>query len=145
MRPGPRNLITDVAGLRVGNASAPVLKSGVTVLTADAPFVAAVDVRGGAPGTRETDLLEPGRTLSTDAYRGQVVVLNVWGSWCGPCRGEADALDHVRRQALRQRRVQGPGRRRYVHAVRPRDIAEARGLADRVRGGLWPVGGNQVV
>ena len=63
MRPGPRNLITDVAGLRVGNASAPALRSGVTVLTADAPFVAAVDVRGGAPGTRETDLLDPGRTV----------------------------------------------------------------------------------
>lgn len=62
-RPGPRNLITDVAGLRVGNASEPMLKSGATVLTADAPFVAAVDVRGGAPGTRETDLLEPGRLV----------------------------------------------------------------------------------
>ena len=62
-RPGPRNLITDVAGLRVGNASDAALKSGATVLTADAPFVAAVDVRGGAPGTRETDLLEPGRLV----------------------------------------------------------------------------------
>ncbi len=61
--PGPRNLITDVAGLRVGNASDTALKSGATVLTADAPFVAAVDVRGGAPGTRETDLLEPGRLV----------------------------------------------------------------------------------
>jgi thiol-disulfide isomerase/thioredoxin len=40
-------------------------------------------------------LLEPGRTLSTDAYRGQVVVLNIWGSWCGPCRGEAPALEEV--------------------------------------------------
>jgi thiol-disulfide isomerase/thioredoxin len=42
-------------------------------------------------------LLEPGRTLSTDDDPGQVVVLNVWGSWCGPCRGEADALDRVAR------------------------------------------------
>jgi D-aminopeptidase len=63
MRPGPRNLITDVPGLRVGNAGDARLKSGVTVLTADAPFVAAVDVRGGAPGTRETDLLAPGRLV----------------------------------------------------------------------------------
>jgi D-aminopeptidase len=62
--PGPRNLITDVPGLRVGNASAGRLKSGSTVLTADRPFVAAVDVRGGAPGTRETDLLAPGRLVS---------------------------------------------------------------------------------
>jgi L-aminopeptidase/D-esterase-like protein len=62
--PGPRNLITDVPGLRVGNASDPRLKSGATVLTADAPFVASVDVRGGAPGTRETDLLAPGRLVA---------------------------------------------------------------------------------
>lgn len=59
MKTGKRNLITDVAGLRVGNASDAALKSGSTVLTADAPFVAAVDVMGGAPGTRETDLLAP--------------------------------------------------------------------------------------
>lgn len=63
MRPGPLNLITDVAGLRVGNAADARLKSGVTVLVGDAPFVAGVDVRGGAPGTRETDLLAPGRTV----------------------------------------------------------------------------------
>ena len=63
MRPGPRNLITDVPGLRVGNAADARLKSGVTVLTADVPFLAGVDVRGGAPGTRETDLLAPGRTV----------------------------------------------------------------------------------
>ena len=59
MRPGTRNLITDVAGLRVGNADDVGLRSGTTVLTADAPFAAAVHVMGGAPGTRETDLLEP--------------------------------------------------------------------------------------
>lgn len=64
MRPGPRNLITDVAGLAVGNASDPRLRSGVTVLTGDRPFIAAVDVRGGAPGTRETDLLAPGRSVA---------------------------------------------------------------------------------
>lgn len=63
MRPGPRNLITDVAGLKVGNAEDNGLKSGVTVLTADAPFVASVHVMGGAPGTRETDLLAPDKTV----------------------------------------------------------------------------------
>ncbi|MHA6324796.1 P1 family peptidase [Roseivivax sp. CAU 1753] len=62
MRPGPRNLITDVAGLRVGNAEDRALKSGTTVLVADAPFVASVAVMGGAPGTRETDLLAPDKT-----------------------------------------------------------------------------------
>jgi D-aminopeptidase len=63
MRPGPLNLITDVPGLEVGNASDARLKSGTTVLTADRPFVASVDVRGGGPGTRETDLLGPGRLV----------------------------------------------------------------------------------
>ncbi|WP_138465314.1 P1 family peptidase [Poseidonocella sp. HB161398] len=57
MIPGERNLITDVAGLRVGNAADQALRSGVTVLTADRPFTAAVHVMGGAPGTRETDAL----------------------------------------------------------------------------------------
>lgn len=57
MRAGPSNLITDVEGLRVGNAEDARLKSGVTVLTADAPFACGVHVMGGAPGTRETDLL----------------------------------------------------------------------------------------
>lgn len=63
MRPGPRNLITDVPGLRVGNAHDPQLCSGTTVLTADRPFTAAVHVMGGAPGTRETDLLAPDRMV----------------------------------------------------------------------------------
>ncbi|MBI1220318.1 MAG: peptidase T4 [Rhodobacteraceae bacterium] len=63
MRPGPRNLITDVAGLRVGNAEDPALRSGATVLVGDRPFTAAVNVMGGAPGTRETDLLAPDRLV----------------------------------------------------------------------------------
>lgn len=63
MRPGPRNLITDVPGLRVGQAQDALLRSGVTVLTADHPFTAAVHIMGGAPGTRETDLLAPDRLV----------------------------------------------------------------------------------
>ncbi|MFA6157543.1 P1 family peptidase [Mesorhizobium sp.] len=58
-RTGPRNLITDVAGLRVGNASDARLKSGVTTVLCDEPAVGGVQILGGAPGTRETDLLEP--------------------------------------------------------------------------------------
>lgn len=61
--PGARNLITDVAGLRVGNAQDDTVKTGVTVLVADAPFTAGVHVMGGAPGTRETDLLAPDKTV----------------------------------------------------------------------------------
>ena len=63
MVPGPRNLITDVAGLHVGNAQDHSLKSGTTVVTADAPFTASVHVMGGAPGTRETDLLAPDKMV----------------------------------------------------------------------------------
>jgi L-aminopeptidase/D-esterase-like protein len=55
----PKNLITDVAGLSVGNAQDDKIKSGVTAILCDEPAVAAVQVLGGAPGTRETDLLEP--------------------------------------------------------------------------------------
>lgn len=63
-QPGPRNLITDVDGLRVGNAEDHAMKTGVTVLTADTPFTAAVHVMGGAPGTRETDLLAPDKSVT---------------------------------------------------------------------------------
>jgi L-aminopeptidase/D-esterase-like protein len=58
-----RNLITDVAGIKVGNAEDAGLASGTTAIVFDEPTVAAVDVRGGAPGTRETDLLAPERTI----------------------------------------------------------------------------------
>ncbi|TNF60993.1 MAG: peptidase S58 family protein [Rhodobacteraceae bacterium] len=64
MIPGPKNLITDIASLRVGNARDDALKSGVTVLTADKPFTASVNVMGGAPGTRETDLLAPDKSVA---------------------------------------------------------------------------------
>jgi L-aminopeptidase/D-esterase-like protein len=64
-RPGPRNLITDVAGLSLGNADNAALKSGVTVVICDEPAVAGVQVLGGAPGTRETDLLEPHNSVET--------------------------------------------------------------------------------
>ena len=63
-RPGPRNLITDVPGLRVGNAQDMTIKTGATVLTADVPFTAGVHVMGGAPGSRETDLLAPDKTVA---------------------------------------------------------------------------------
>lgn len=63
MKPGARNLITDVSGLRVGNASEHHIKTGVTVLVGDAPFTAGVHIMGGAPGTRETDLLAPDKTV----------------------------------------------------------------------------------
>ena len=58
-RPGVRNLITDVPGLKVGQAQDEGARSGVTVILPNDRAVCAVDVRGGAPGTRETDALAP--------------------------------------------------------------------------------------
>ena len=58
-RPGARNLITDVAGLAIGQAQDERARTGVTVILPAARAVCAVDVRGGAPGTRETDALAP--------------------------------------------------------------------------------------
>ena len=59
IRPGPRNLITDIDGIRVGNAEDAAARTGVTVVLPDRRVVAGADVRGGAPGTRETDALDP--------------------------------------------------------------------------------------
>ena len=58
-----RNLITDVAGLQVGNAEDGKLASGVTAIVFDEAAVASADVRGGAPGTRDIDLLQPEETV----------------------------------------------------------------------------------
>jgi len=60
---GPRNLITDVPGILVGQAEDRGGLSGTTVVLAEAPAVASVDVRGGAPGSRETELLAPGTLI----------------------------------------------------------------------------------
>ena len=54
-----RNLITDVAGLRVGHAHDATIASGVSVALFDGQATASVSVQGGAPGTRDTGLLEP--------------------------------------------------------------------------------------
>jgi L-aminopeptidase/D-esterase-like protein len=55
--PGSLNLITDVPGLTVGHARHAAARTGVTVILADHGAVCAADVRGGGPGTRETDVL----------------------------------------------------------------------------------------
>ena len=118
LKPGPRNLITDVEGFLVGNASDAALRSGTTVLTAEAPFVAAVHVMGGAPGTRETDLLAPDRLVQ----RVDALVLS-GGSAFGldAASGVADALA-------------GAGRGFEVGAVRV-PIVPAAILFDLLNGG----------
>ena len=58
-----RNLITDIPGVRVGQADDHALASGVTVIVFDRAVTGSVDVRGGGPGTRETALLDPAQTV----------------------------------------------------------------------------------
>src|ERR1700761_9609159 len=60
-----RNLITDVTGVRVGHAGDAKLGSGSTVIVFDQPAVAAADLGGGGPGTRESALLDPAMTVQT--------------------------------------------------------------------------------
>src|SRR5580658_9665319 len=57
------NLLTDITGVRVGHAGDATLASGVTAIVFDQPFVAAMDVRGGGPGTREGALLDLANTV----------------------------------------------------------------------------------
>jgi D-aminopeptidase len=63
-RPGARNLLTDVPGLRAGQCHDAALRSGVTVILPDRPVRCALDIRGGGPGTRETDTMRDGGTVS---------------------------------------------------------------------------------
>jgi L-aminopeptidase/D-esterase-like protein len=64
LRPGPRNLITDVAGLRVGNATDEGAGTGVTTLLFDTPWTTAIDIGGGGPGVRETETLAPENVIN---------------------------------------------------------------------------------
>lgn len=57
-RTGPRNLITDVPGIRVGCAADAAVRTGATVIVGDGLLEAAIDVRGGGPGTRESDVMD---------------------------------------------------------------------------------------
>ncbi|QDL90681.1 P1 family peptidase [Paroceanicella profunda] len=77
MRPGPLNLITDVPGIALGNAEAPDYGTGTTVILPDIRAVAAADVRGGGPGTREITAIEP------DALNERVdaIVLSGGSAW----------------------------------------------------------------
>src|SRR6202453_1214942 len=58
-RPGARNLITDVPGLRVGHSTDERARTGVTALLCATDWVAGIDVRGGGPGIRESEALAP--------------------------------------------------------------------------------------
>ena len=58
-------------------------------------FYAPPSERGTVGNVSGPDLMVDGKTTSLSDYEGQVVVLNVWGQWCGPCRAEADDLEEV--------------------------------------------------
>src|SRR5947209_2301495 len=63
------NLITDIPGVRVGNAHDEKLASGVTIVLFDEPVVASIALNGGSPALRDAELLEPEMTVERiDAF-----------------------------------------------------------------------------
>ena len=109
-----------VAALLAGCSSTPSTgdkgyvdgSGGLTVLDPGA--------RTQPPGTVSGETLE-GKQVSLDDYRGQVVVLNVWGSWCPPCRKEAPLLADAARELARDDVV--------FLGINTRDSSQAQGLA----------------
>ena len=117
-----KNLLTDIAGVRVGHADDAALASGVTAIIFDSPAVASIDVRGGGPGTRDERAARPentveaidaialsgGSALGLDAAGGVQAWLAEQGRGLNPRGGHSD---RPRRDLLRsaQRRRQGLG------------------------------------
>ncbi|MFE0358043.1 TlpA family protein disulfide reductase [Streptomyces nigra] len=77
--------------------------SGSTASSSGSNFVTGSDgISFAKQGTRATAPTLSGKTvdgqmINTDDYKGKIVVLNVWGSWCNPCRAEASNLAKVAR------------------------------------------------
>jgi L-aminopeptidase/D-esterase-like protein len=120
---GARNLITDVPGLKVGQAASPRARTGVTVILPDQAAVAACSVAGGAPGSRETDALAPENLVDT----ADAIVLSG-----GSVYGLA-AADGVAAWLGAQGRGFGPPMRRPE--VPPAPIVPAAILYDLANGG----------
>jgi thiol-disulfide isomerase/thioredoxin len=90
-----------VAGLLVGCSSGDdavaqggtfefVAPGGKTDIYYDPP-----DHRGRPGPIAGPELMDPSRTVSVDDFAGRVVVINVWGQWCAPCRAEVTQLQQV--------------------------------------------------
>lgn len=75
-----------------------VAPGGKTTILYDPP-----SSRSALPALSGESLLTPGATIGTDDYKDKVLVVNIWGSWCGPCRAEAPDLEF----ALEQTSAQG--------------------------------------
>jgi thiol-disulfide isomerase/thioredoxin len=70
-----------------------VAPGGQTTILYDPPSSRVV-----LPQLTGDSLLEPGKTIGTGDYAGKVLIVNIWGSWCGPCRTEAADLEFVLNQ-----------------------------------------------
>ncbi|MCJ0869575.1 TlpA disulfide reductase family protein [Streptomyces sp. AP-93] len=101
-----------------GDGGEPPGPGSATVRTMSAAAVVDSAVRPQAPALEGADL--DGKPVGLAEFRGQVVVLNVWGSWCGPCRAEADDLERLSGQTRAQ------GVRFLGINTRDRDRATAR-------------------
>lgn len=77
-----------------------VAPGGQTDIVYDPP-----ETRGTIGELAGPDLMEEGKTTALSDYDGKVVVINLWGQWCGPCRSEADDLEEVY-ETTRERGVQ---------------------------------------
>jgi thiol-disulfide isomerase/thioredoxin len=70
-----------------------VAPGGQTTILYDPP-----ESRGTIKGISGDSLLRDGATVGLDDHPGKVVIVNIWGSWCGPCREEMPGLQFVQEQ-----------------------------------------------